>query len=278
MLHSLALCIMALGQTAVEPRTESNRQDRLQYFRQLATELVLSGPDGARFDLKPEPVLRYSNAVRESGSSDGATFLWLNGKGPLAAVSFSIRRPDSHVYREVTSFSSAPLVCEQPSTPTWSPKTGGLVHQPFADAPTPASGRAQRLTQMGSLARRFSANCFHPRLDKSSELRLLTTPLYRFEDPQNGVLDGALYGFVVSTDPELFLLVEAVSDHRNGSSKWRYSLARMTSHKVTVRLDDFEIWSVPNFFRDPAEDRRTGPYTEIRLGRFMSEAGPPTPR
>jgi hypothetical protein len=103
----------------------------------------------------------------------------------------------------------------------------------------------------------------------------LTQPLYRFEDEKAGVLDGALFAFVVSNDPELFLLLEAVSDGKGGAAAWRFSLARMSSLPETVRLDDKEVWSVPNFYKDRAEDRKTGPYAEAKVGTFTPGAAPP---
>jgi hypothetical protein len=121
---------------------------------------------------------------------------------------------------------------------------------------------------MRSLARRFTASCHNPRTEEPTELRLLPQPLYRFEDEPAGILDGALFAFVVSNDPELFLLLEAHSDIKEGESAWRFSLARMSSQKETVRLNDKEIWSVPNYWRDPAEDRKTGPYVEANVGTF----------
>jgi hypothetical protein len=276
MLLSFALCVASLAQTQVVDQAESDRHDRLQFLKQKVVDLVLSRPDGEEpFPLRAEAVLLYSNPEKETGTSDGATFLWLDGKRPVAAVSFSIRRPENRAYRELTSFSAKPLVCGRPGTPSWTPKGGGLLNQSLAGAGLagagpPAEGSTQRLVQMRSLARRFSADCYHHQTDTPNPLRLLTSPLYRFEDAENGIIDGALFGYVVSTDPELFLLLEAVRDAQENTARWRYSLARMSSLKQAVRLDNTEIWSVPNYHRDPQEDRKTGPYTEAAVGRYVA--------
>jgi hypothetical protein len=260
-----------LGTAAAEPSPAAEyRQEQHKFLREKAAELSLYRGDEAK-DAQPltgDAVLRYSNSERDIGSLDGATFLWLTGKRPLAAVSMSVRKLNSGVYRECTSFSVTPLMCRAGEAAVWAPKTGGLLDQTLADAPAPAGTKVQRLTQMRSLARRFTASCYNPRTEESTELRLLPQPLYRFEDEPAGVLDGALFAFVVSNDPELFLLLEARSDTKEGESAWRYSLARMSSQKETVRLDDKEIWSVPNYWRDPAEDRKTGPYVEANVGTF----------
>ncbi len=160
-------------------------------------------------------MLRYSNAERDIGSLDGAMFVWLEGSRPVAAASFSVRRLNNMLYRECTSFSSSPLE-SRGGPPDWSPKTGGLTNRPLPDAPAPAESKPQRLTQMRNLARRFSAACHNSRSDEPTELRLLPQPLYRFADEPNGVLDGGLFGFVVSNDPELLLLLEAAKDATSG--------------------------------------------------------------
>ena len=88
------------------------------------------------------------------------------------------------------------------------------------------------------------------------------------------MIDGGLFAFVVSNDPELFLMLEAVSDS-DGKAHWRFSLARMSSLRETVRLDDKEVWSVPNYYQDRAEDRKTGPYAEAKVGTFVPSVAPP---
>ena len=277
-LIALALVATSLGQA---PRSDapaqSDRQEQLKFLKAMATELsLLHQADNAKPQpLLPDPVLRYSNQEREIGSLDGTTFLWLEGNRPLAAVSTSVRALNNITYRECTSFSNTPLVCRKQEAVIWAPKTGGLLAQPLPDAPAPAGSKPQRLTQLRALARRFTASCYHPRSDAPTELRLLTQPLYRYADEQAGILDGALFAFVVSNDPELFLLLEAKSDATEGKSPWHYSLARMSSLKETVRLDDKQVWSVPNYWQDPAEDRKTGPYVEAKAGTFVP--GTPAP-
>ncbi|MBI3463409.1 MAG: hypothetical protein HY000_10170 [Planctomycetes bacterium] len=123
---------------------------------------------------------------------------------------------------------------------------------------------------MRAIARRFAPASHDPRTDQAEQLRLLTQPLYRFAADASGVIDGALFAYVVSNDPELLLLLEAVRDRATGITGWQFSLARMSSRKQVVRVEDKQIWEVPNFSRDPNEDRMTGPYVEKRMGSFRS--------
>ena len=267
----LTVAASSLGQVEDLPAlSQEDRAEQLRFFKEHAGELVLLRSPGADkpFPLTPEPVLRYSNAERDIGSLDGAAFLWLDGSRPIAAVSYSIRRLRSEAYRECTSFSDSPLVCRKGEQEVWSPKTGGLLAQKLPGAAPPAAGKVQRLTQMRELARRFSADTFNPRTEEVTQLRLLTQPLYRFADEKAEVLDGGLFAFVVSNDPELFLLLEAIRGAKEGDAAWHYSLARMSSQRLVIKLDDKEVWSVTNFWQDKSDDRRTGPYVEARTGTF----------
>lgn len=271
----LLLARATLGQQAAEPLSAVvERQEQLAFFKQQAAELALYEASEAinPLPLHPEPVLRYTNAERDIGSLDGATFLWLDGPRPIAAVSYSVRRLRNEVYRECTSLSGSPLVCRKGDASVWSPKTGGLLAQPLAGAPAPAAGKVQRLAQMRGLARRFSAGCYHRQTDQKTELRLLPQPLFRFADEKGEIADGGLFAFVVSNDPELFLLLEATHNTGDGAGHWQFSLARMSSQEMVVRLDDKEVWSVANYWQDPTEDRKTGPYVEAKIGTFVPVA------
>jgi hypothetical protein len=156
-----------------------------------------------------------------------------------------------------------------------------LIDQRLLDAPVPVAGdspasKARRLTQMRDLARRFSAAYYDSQTDAPTELRLLTTPLRRFAAEDSGVIDGGLFAFAISNDPEVFLVLKAIrSTTAESAAYWNYSLARMCSLRQTIRLDDKEIWSAANFYRLPREERKTGPYIEGQIGFFKPASGSP---
>lgn len=272
------LAAAAFGQVEPQlPEIPENRQEQLKFFKERAAELTLRPVLGGKepLPLKAEPVLRYSNAEREIGSLDGATFLWLADNRPIAAVSFSIRRQSVDAYRECTTFIEEPLDLQQAGSAAWTPKTGsGALQREIPGAPSPAENKVQRLAQMRSLARRFTAKCYNSRTDEPTELRLLPQPLYRYADEEAAIIDAGLFALVVSNDPELFLILEAVRRKEGGEPHWQYSVARMSSLKESVRLDDKEVWTAANYYRDPNEDRRTGPYVESRIGKFQAVPAP----
>ncbi len=270
---SLTLTTLLLAQAppaAPAPSPEdAARQERLQSMRERAAEFTLLREGATEpLPLKAEPIVRYTNPEREGGTWDGATFLWLEGARPVAAISFGIRAPKNAVFAELTSLVQTPLVCRKGEALAWSPQTGGLAPRPFEDAPPPAATPTSRLTQMRSLARRFAAECTYK--EDVSQMRLLPQPLYRYADEKSGLVDGGLFALVVSNDPEMFLILELVRTGDADKPQWHYALARMCSLKQTVRLDDKEIWTIPGFYTLPPADRKTGPYVEAYQGIFTS--------
>lgn len=257
------------------PPNESDRSDRLRFMQARAAgfELARETDPDKPFSLHKDPILRYTNPERVPGSTDGATFVWLDGTRPVAAVSFSIRNPNEVVFYECTSFVEEKLICRNADQQSiWTPRTGGLVRQTFPEAPEPARSKAQRLTQVRSLARKFTATCYHPKSDAPFELRLLSQPLYRFEATDAGILDGAIFAFVVSNDPELLLRIDAFQP-ATGKVEWRYTLARMSSWKQKVSLDGKEVWAIDNYYQ--ILRRAEGHYCEARAGNFVP--GEPLP-
>jgi hypothetical protein len=264
-------CVLAVG-WLLQPPDTTELAERLRFLQAKAAELELAreGDGESRFPLMKVPVLRYTNVERTSASTDGATFLWVDGTRPVAAVSLSIRDPNDVVVRECTSFVDEKLTCQLAGATVWTPPSGNLVAQSFPEAPSPAKSKTQRLVQIRNLARRFEATCYN-RKDEPFALRLLPQPLHRYESDKARILDGAIFGFVVSNDPELLLVIEAVQPSGDEPA-WRYTLARMSSWKETVKLDGKEVWSVDNYY--DLGNRTGGPYSEARAGTFVPGEAP----
>jgi len=271
---AIAISLVSQNPQAAAP-ADGSHEDRLRFIKDKASRLSLFYESSHEaLSLANEPVLRFSNPERDHGTWDGATFLWLDGKRPVSAVSLSLRRPNNEVVFEFTSFVKVPLVCERGETKLWTPKNGGLLAQPIPDAPAAADSTTGRLAQMRTIARRFSAECFYKE-ETATQLRLLPQPLYRLADEKQGVVDGALFAMVVSNDPEILLLIESSNVASAGESPWRYSVCRMSSLKQVVRFDEKEIVSFPAFYKTPSAERKTGPYAESFQGRYHPPANPP---
>ena len=122
---------------------------------------------------------------------------------------------------------------------------------------------------MNALARQFRGEFSpHTAPDKSSRLRLLSKPMFRYQSTDEQIVDGAVYGFVDSTDPEMLLLIEA---HRSDTGiSWVYSPARSRHDPLRLYHRGELVWQVPRLappwqnIRDPNQ-----PYFNLQLERLL---------
>ena len=68
-------------------------------------------------------------------------------------------------------------------------------------------------------------------------------PIYRYHGPDPELRDGALFVFVLGTDPETLLMLEAV--HKQTGLQWQYDLVRRTSAALKGRYEGETVWEVP---------------------------------
>lgn len=200
-------------------------------------------PSATPLTLREEPALRWTNPLR--ATDDGAVFLWLDRGRPEVVGSFYRYRGDGRALEdhEFMSLATAPLVARRDGTTVWAPEVAGVTPKPIPDAPKPAGSVAERLRQMRALAGEFRASF---NLDSDhSELRLLSRPLYRYEVKDRAdLLDGALFAFVQTTDPEVLLLIEARPSADGGAPAWHYAVARMSMVDLKVRHKGRDAWNV----------------------------------
>ena len=78
------------------------------------------------------------------------------------------------------------------------------------------------------------------------------------------MVDGAVFAFAEGTDPEVLVILEARRDADHPEGRWSYSVARMTSPGVEVRLGDPVVWSGLPYWNNPRS--RDDAYGEAYLG------------
>jgi hypothetical protein len=234
-----------------EPARETAADERLQAVKKLLEQSVdwyEVLPDAeAKARMRPQVVLSWRNAERVN---TGAALLaiWTDRGRPEAMA--SIFQDRNNVCHEFGSLArSTKIVVRDNSRVVWSPGKAGVEFRDLPDAPAPAGERAARLRQMKSLAGRFGARLPAPNVgDGNPEvLRLLPSPLYRYDlkdtkDTIPTLRDGGMFAFVMGTDPEVVLLLEAVE--REGKGVWQYAFARATSYAAEAGLGDAVVWSV----------------------------------
>lgn len=257
--HRLGLIVLVGMLVWFEPARQSvseENADKGDDGRQQAVKLLLEQsvtwydvlPEaGAKAGLRPQVVLRWRNDVR---INTGASLLaiWTDQGRPEAMA--SIFQHGKNICHEFGSLSrSKKIEVLDETRVVWFPGKVGVEFRDVPDAPVPAEERVARLRQMKSLAGKFEARLQPSKVgDGNPEvLRLLPTPLYRYDlkDPKDTsptLRDGGMFAFVMGTDPEVILLLEAAE--REGKSIWQYAFARATAYAVEARLNDEVIWSV----------------------------------
>lgn len=187
--------------------------------------------------------LRWANNAR--GSEDGLTILYVDKGRPVATA--CLYPWDKRLIHDFQSLSENLVVARRSERVVWQPKAPGVIFAEIPGAPTPEGTPAQRLRQMKNLAEQFQSSMLGWKTDSTDreELRLLTRPLYRYEPQDKALIDGAVFAFVMGTDPESLLLIEAVKV--NESSTWRYAFARRTSGELEGRHRDKVVWKAARF-------------------------------
>jgi len=232
-------------------------------------EFRREGANGAKLQLHPAPLLRWSNPT--AGEVYGEVFVWTDNGRPLVIASwYRWFRPDWGRTLEVCSVSSGPLSGQVAGQRFWNPVKPGLTLKPIANAEAPAKSPAGRLVQMRRLAGDFNARLTDTRGDQiERQLRQLTQPVFRYPNAtdKSTYLDGAIFAFVEGTDPELFLMLEAIETE--SGSVWHYGLVRMNSDALVVTYRNENIWSVPKL--DVMLNNAADPYALITSEKVLKE-------
>jgi hypothetical protein len=206
---------------------------------------VLSDTE-AKTSLHPQIVLRWQNAERvQTGAA--LMVLWTDHGRPEAMASiFQWERDICHEFGSLSR--SHHLEARDKTAAVWSPAKAGVEFRDVPEAPAPADNPAARLRQLKSIAERFTARLPDRNGENKYEvLRLLPRALYRYDlkdskgaDPS--LRDGGMFAFVMGTDPEAILLLEAVT--RDEKPVWQYAFARATGFAVEASLGNDVVWSV----------------------------------
>jgi hypothetical protein len=249
----LLLCGAGVA-TADEPDPAARDAHRAK-MRQVAESIQIADAESAKsVPLAPEPLLLYTDATRATVESG----LWIfGGVGRPTAIMATEFYPDHArgpmwLY-EIASVSDRRISARRGTGLDWSARTPGLSLRELPDAGVPAERPARRLSQMKQLLRRFTAR-ESAVIEGQLELRPLTNALHRYEDPDPGLIDGAIFAFANGTNPEVFVVLEA---HviEGGPNVWKYSLVQMTGGAVSVSLDGTKVWDCEPADPPAARDR-----------------------
>ena len=247
---SFSLAFVSLSSFGQEPDDSPTRLDfLLERADLMKIEIVGEGGKVAAATRVKEPALRYQNPLYEE-QSDGVLLIWAADSIPVAFASYSIRF-DKDVFREFATSCDLPMRCTMDGNLVWAPKPQFTRRKFGADMPVPENTRL-RLRTMKRLAEKF----------ESGNKRVLPTPVYRYENTGEGVIDGAVFALSDTNDPEMLVLVEAIRGKDDKPSTWQYTLTRMNSQPQQVHLDGQLVWDLKGYWRNPKSIQ--DPYVEVR--------------
>ncbi len=167
------------------------------------------------------------------GSIYGDVFIWTeNGRPEAVASIYKFYSPLTHRANEFHSLSLGKLTGQREGVAVWTPSKAGLELKPIHRRPRRPT-RLRAAAPDAHLAQEFTGRQT-TREGVDRDMRLLAQPIYRYENTKGDLIDGGLFVFVIGTDPEAFLLIEARRTH-SGALQWRFGATRMNSIDLRIK-------------------------------------------
>jgi hypothetical protein len=244
----------SLAQPAEQP---SEEERRVQIIQETAEAYALFDAERAEQPLvrSEKPVLKFEDPV--TMATRGGVYVWSDHRGRPRAIASIYFRGDGARVDEFQSLAEAGLVAKYQGEVVWRPVLAGVEWTSIAGE-VPAT-KPLRLAKMREIARQFAAAVRDAKAGRQ-ELRLLTQPLYRYDDADRGIVDGALFCYAKGTNPEVLLLVQAETSE--GRTQWKQAFCRMTERECEVKSGERVVWSaakapIPQPPEDPYFNRTT---------------------
>jgi hypothetical protein len=243
MKQAAILLLIAGLSSADEPAEDTPGRDQWQKSYHTIAESITMRRGEMRLALLEKPLLFYTNPVR-TNDQHGAIFLWTEAGRPavIGSIWSAINRQNPAVrfvtHEWHTLLVDTDVTATRREMPLWTSGEPGVAWQKLAGAPPPAASRAARLMQMRSLVRRHSVAI---QVEGESDLRLMAQPLYRYPEQVQGALDGAIFSFAMTTDPELLVLLE--DREIDGKPAWHVAFARFGNKAMTVKDGEQTVWT-----------------------------------
>lgn len=227
---------------------EKAREARAQEMVGLADAVKVSEEttDGKqkRLERLPDPILRFNDDASPYKFRDGTLWVFADGRRPR--VLLSLERYEDTWGHELVSLAEKPTVSAVTKHDwEWSPDEAGLSFQRFPDEPAVEDSAEARFRRQKTLARLFEVGEIGSIDGEDYQLRLMPTPVYTYEDAEDGILSGGIYVFAYGTNPEAVLVIEARED-QDQRRYWHYAFNLLTAATPAARIDDKIVWQAPD--------------------------------
>ncbi len=227
--------------------------------------VVMDDDSEKRATLDESVLLRWSNPLGDV--QDGLMSVYTVGPGERPAVI-------AHIYvhgavlnglamQEFADVYPGDLELRRGDHKVWSPRSRYSKFEILPDAPVPVENPVLRLSQIKQMAARFEITDHfrEPNSEPSAHvLRMLSRPTYRYGKSDGEIIDGALFTFVIATDPEVCLLIEI---HKKADVvSWEYMLLPLSISELDGKLDGKTVWKKPEaaVFGDSTAPHYIDPY------------------
>jgi hypothetical protein len=247
-LFGVMLCCLVLAVRAAEPQPPAKSEETKELSKLIEDSVSWYDvvPEEGGEALKPVPVIRWRNVARGQ-EGEAMMVVWAHNGRPVAMA--SIYPWQGKMVHEFDSLSTGTkLFAREKDKTIWTPESAGVEFKEVPKAPVPAKTAVDRLRQMKTIAEGFKATMTGWSADNSDQeaLRLLPRPLHRYDlagvkEPDPKLLDGALFAYVQGTDPEVVLVLEAIT--ADAKTEWKYAFVRATSGGLEVKLGDEVVWT-----------------------------------
>ena len=233
--------IITLLQVVGFAQEQSEMQTLLPFFQSEASAYEIETSDGEKCAATDKPLQSWT-----AGKYSGAVFVWTGPSRPAmigCMLTHKTGNKKFEVMHELQSLSTAPLPdINVRNVRVFAPEKPGIVFHEASSKLGVSPNRVLRLRQMRNLASESEMTLTG---DSRVVLRQLTTPIYRYPNRDENVIDGAIFAFVGSlgTDPEGLCIVEAIQDADRNRS-WRIGFARFTWRSMEAKFRDSTVWSV----------------------------------
>ncbi len=236
--------LLASDAAADEPRRPANEpsaedERRLQIIEQTASAYTVynAGHEDQPLTRSEMPLLKFEDPVTQA--TQGAVYVWSDERRrPLAIASIYFRGDGARV-DEFQSLAEGELVAKHQEVVVWRPLRPGLEWKDLAGSVPQRD--PLRLAKMRDLARQFAASVSDAKAGRQ-ELRLLPQPIYRYDDEDHDIVDGALFCYAKGTNPEILLLLQAVK--AESRTEWKFAFCRMTERECEVKFEGRIVWIV----------------------------------
>jgi hypothetical protein len=242
------MILVLLGGSPAQPKepapdTKAEAEEAYTGAKKLVGDFVVRfDSSDKKLKLEPEPVLRWTNSLERRFYGD--VFVWTYEGRPEALASVNnVFQPGRKAREtELLSLSAERLILSHDDKVVWQPSESGLELKPLPGAAKPGENAAERLRQMKALAVGFSVVAdYGGKKEDKETLRMLGTPIFRYQSVSQDVVDGALFAFAKATDPEAILMLEArkVKD----GIEWQFAFARLNGWcSFSATSKDKEVW------------------------------------